>query len=262
MSVLKFSGRRAVVTGGNRGMGRGIATALAEGGAEVCIVARDENALAETRRDIESRGATCHSISADLATIDGAERAAAEVRSIDVSWDMLVNCAGSPPGPHLLEMDLDYWERTFGVHCRAPFILARALVPAMIERGNGSILNISSVASLLACWGHGAYSSAKVGLNMLTRTMALEWGRHGVRANAICPTAVMTEMGREVWTSHPVQAEWLRAKIPAGRLGEVKDVVGLAMFLLDPENTFINGTVIPCDGGLLAGLADGPPTGD
>lgn len=262
MSVLKFSGRRAVVTGGNRGMGRGIATTLAEGGAEICIVARDEGALAETRRNIEGRGATCHCISADLSTIAGAKRAADAVRAINVRWDILVNCAGIPPGPMLLEMDLDYWERTFGVHCRAPFILAQALAPAMIEQGNGSILNVSSVASLVACRGHGAYASAKAGLNMLTRTMALEWGRHGVRANAICPTAVMTEMGREVWASHPVQAEWLKAKIPVGRLGEVKDVVGLAKFLLDPENTFINGVVIPCDGGLLAGLADGPPTGD
>jgi len=260
MSVLKFSGRRAVVTGGDRGIGRGIATTLAECGAEICIVARDESALAETWRDVENHGTTCHSVSADLATIEGAQRAAAEVRSINASWDILVNCAGSPPGPILLEMDLDYWDRTFGVHCRAPFVLARALAPAMIEQGSGAILNISSVASLVACRGHGAYSSAKAGLNMLTWTMALEWGEYGVRANAICPTAVMTEMGREVWTSHPVQAEWLKAKIPVGRLGEVKDVVGLAMFLLDPENTFINGTVIPCDGGLLAGLADGPPT--
>ena len=262
MSVLNFSNRRAVVTGGDRGIGRGIATALAERGAEVCIVARNENALAQTKREVESCGATCHSISADLATVHGARQAAEEVKRINGSWDILVNCAGTPPGPILLEMDLDHWDTTFGVHCRAPFILAQALVPAMIERGDGTILNISSAASLVACRGHGAYSSAKAGLNMLTRSMALEWGQYGVRANAICPTAVMTEMGREVWTSHPVQEEWLRAKIPAGRLGEVKDVVGLAMFLLDPENTFINGTVIPCDGGLLAGLADGPPTGN
>lgn len=256
-----FTGERAVVTGGSRGIGRGIAKRLGTQGAEVCIIARAPDVLADAKKEIEQEGATCHTVQSDLATTDGARAAAERVLAISPRWDILVNCAGNPPGPTLLEMDVDYWDKTFAVHCRAPFLLTQSLVPEMIKGGGGNILNISSAASLVACRGHGAYAPAKSSLNMLTREMALEWGRHNIKANAICPTAVMTKLGQKVWGSNPLQAEWLRAKIPAGRFAEVTDVVELAVFLLGPNNTFVNGAIIPCDGGLLVGYADGPPEG-
>lgn len=259
MTLNNFSGRRAVVTGGSRGIGRGIAVALARQGAEVCLIARGAEELAAAKLEVVQVGATCHTVSADLATTHGETSAIEQLLSIAPRWSILVNSAGNPPGPKLLEMDVDYWDRTFALHCRAPFLLAQSLAPGMIESGGGSILNISSVASLTACYGHGAYAPAKSGLNMLTREMALEWGQYNIKANAICPTAVMTQLGQEVWGSHPLQAEWLKAKIPAGRFAEVSDVVELAMFLLGPHNTFVNGVAIPCDGGLLAGYADSPP---
>uniref|UniRef100_UPI003CCBD619 SDR family NAD(P)-dependent oxidoreductase n=1 Tax=Aeoliella sp. TaxID=2795800 RepID=UPI003CCBD619 len=244
---------------GSRGIGQGIARSLGVQGAEVCIIARGPEELAATKHQIEQLGAICHTVNADLATTDGAKSAVDQVLSISPHWSILANCAGNPPGPTLLDMDVDYWDRTFALHCRAPFLIAQALVPEMINGGGGNILNISSAASLVACNGHGAYGPAKSGLNMLTREMALEWGKHNIKANAICPTAVMTQMGQKVWGSHPLQAEWLMAKIPAGRFAQVSDVVELAMFLLGPSNTFVNGVIIPCDGGLLAGYADGPP---
>ncbi|MEM8955262.1 MAG: SDR family oxidoreductase [Verrucomicrobiota bacterium] len=259
MSDVAFEGKRAVVTGGNRGMGFGIAKALAALGAEVCLVGRDPHELEAAREAIEGEGGSCRSLSVDLATIEGARSAGEDLLSMASRWDILVNCAGNPPGPLLLETDLDYWDETFAIHCRAPFLLAQALVPAMIAGSGGEILNISSTASLQSCRGHGAYSSAKAGMNMLTRTMALEWGSRGIKANVICPTAVMTEMGKEVWGNQPVRAEWLLSKIPVGRFAEVDDVVRLVLFLVGPDNTFINGAVIPCDGGLLVGLVDGPP---
>lgn len=259
MSNRTFSGKRALVTGGNRGLGLGIARCLAAHGAEVCLVAHDEEALAAARREIEREGAPCHAVATDLATTDGVMAAADEALSISPRWDILVNSAGNPPGPTLLEMEVEYWDKTFAVHCRAPFLLAQAVAPGMIQCGGGDILNISSTASLVACRGHGAYSSAKTALNMLTRSMALEWGPHNIRVNAICPTAVMTEMGREVWGNHPAQARWLKSKIPIGRFAEVADVVALAEFLLGPENSFITGAIIPVDGGLISSLADGPP---
>ncbi len=255
-----FDGRWALVTGGDRGIGRGIATRLGEEDAAVCLVARDRDALAEVRTELGSVGADCEVVDADLATVEGARAAAQAALSISSRWDILVNDAGNPPGPHLLDTELDYWDETFAVHVRAPFVLAQALAPGMIEGGGGSILNVSSTASLDAQWGHGAYSSAKAALNMLTREMALEWGSHNIKANAILPTAVMTEMGQEVWGSRPVQAEWLQNKIPAGRFAEVEDVVGLAVYLLGPTNSFVSGAIIPCDGGMSAGWADRPPT--
>lgn len=220
--VGDFEGKRELITGGDGGMGVGIATRLAENGA---TVAAADAALALAAR-----------------------------------WDILVHTAGDPPGPLLLETELDYWDETYGVHTRALFVLGKALAPGMIEAGGGHILAMSSTASVSACRGHGTYSSAKAALNMLTQTMALEWGPHGILANVVMPTATMTEMGRVVWGDHPVQAEWLRSKIPSGRFAEVADIVDLVEFLVGPRNNYINGALVPIDGGLLTGLTDGPPT--
>ncbi|TWU29407.1 Rhamnolipids biosynthesis 3-oxoacyl-[acyl-carrier-protein] reductase [Bythopirellula polymerisocia] len=114
-----FSGKRAVVTGGSRGIGRGIVRRLGSESAEVCIIACSQDVLADTIIEIEQKGATCYTVSSDLATTDGARTAAERVLSISPRWNILVNCAGNPPGPMLLEMDVDYWDRTFAIHCRS-----------------------------------------------------------------------------------------------------------------------------------------------
>lgn len=256
------AGKRALVTGGDRGIGAGIAGRLASQGASVCLVARDRDALTEEKAKIEADGADCAVVEADLATIDGAQAAIAAALDIAPRWDFLVNNAGIPGGPPLLEMDVDLFDRTFAVHVRAAFMLAQALVPGMIEAGGGKIVNISSTASLITLRNHGAYSPAKAALNMLTSAMAVEWGAHNIQANAICPTVVLTKLGEEVWGQHPRAAEWMRAKIPAQRFGEVSDVVAVADFLLSPAADFVNGVAIPCDGGQTTGIADGPPADD
>jgi NAD(P)-dependent dehydrogenase (short-subunit alcohol dehydrogenase family) len=249
----------SVITGGDRGIGLGIAKALAAEGAEVCLIARDEAALTAAQDEIECDGGSCHILSFDLASVDGAESAAERVLSMAPRWDILVNNAGNPPGPSLLDMDTVFWDATFGIHCRARFVLSRALVPGMIQAGGGNILNISSTASLVGFRGHGAYSPAKAALNMLTRVMTLEWRPQNIKAKAICPTVVLTKLGQEVWGSRPLQAAWAKSKIPAGRFAEVDDIVRLAVFLLGPDNTFVNGAIIPCDGGMVTGFADRPP---
>lgn len=253
-----FLQKRAVVTGGDRGIGFGIASRLASLGATVCLLARNARHLESAHAEITAAGGACETVTADLTDLVSTQAAASSLLALSPRWDILVNCAGNPPGPELLEMSVSYWDDTFALHCRAPFLLAQALAPGMIAAGGGQILNVSSAASFVAVRGHGAYAPAKAALNMLTREMALEWGPH-IRVNAICPTAVLTEMGQEVWGSHPVQASWLRAKIPAGRFAEVTEIVDTALFLLGPSAGFINGTNIPIDGGLLTGLADGPP---
>lgn len=260
MQPSPFAQKRVAVTGGDRGIGLGIAARLASLGANVCLVARNTEHLEGARTQITAAGGACTTIEADLADLAATEKAAEALLALAPRWDILVNCAGNPPGPMLLEMDVEYWNTTFAVHCRAPFLLSRALAPGMIAAGAGRILNISSVASLVAVRGHGAYSPAKAAMNMLTREMAIEWGPQ-IQVNALCPTATLTEMGQEVWGSHPVQAEWLRAKTPAGRFAEVEEIVDFAIFLLGPSARYINGTSIPIDGGLLAGYADGPPPG-
>ena len=145
------------------------------------------------------------------------------------------------------------------MHTRALFVLGKELAPGMIEAGGGHILTMSSTAAVSACRGHGTYSSAKAALNMLTQTIALEWGPQGILANVVMPTATMTTMGRVAWGDHPAKAAWLESKIPSGRFAEVDDIVDLVEFLVGPKNNYINGALIPIDGGLLTGLTDGPP---
>ncbi len=245
------------MTGGDRGMGLGIATRLAEQGAEVCLVARDADALDEARSAVGSTGASCTTIVADLADLGEATGVADQLGTTG-PWDILVNDAGNPPGPVLVDLPVELWDETFGVHVRAPFLLSKAVLPQMIERGGGDILSISSTATVTPTPGHGAYSPAKSALESLTRNMALEWGPHNVKANAIQPTAVMTKLGEKVWGSKPVQADWLRSKIPMGRFGEVSDIVDLAHYLLGPHNSFVSGAVIPCDGAMRTGYFDKP----
>ena len=254
-----FDGKRAVITGGNRGIGFGIAQALAADGAEVCLIARDQQALAQAKTDIEKLGGVCHVVTADLSIVGNVKSASDQLLAISSHWDLLINNAGNPPGPSLLEMKADFWDTTFGVHCRAPFLLAQALVPAMIDNGGGKILNISSISSERALRDHGAYCPAKAALNMLTKVMAVEWGQYNIQINAISPTVVLTKLGQKVWGERPAQGAWAKAKIPAARFAEVDDVVKLAIYLLGPNSNFINGSIIPCDGGLLAGFSDGPP---
>ncbi len=258
MSSSSFSGQRAVITGGDRGIGFAIAQRLAAEGAAVCLVGRNPDHLAFARTEITAAGGACETLAADLADLASTQSAAAALPALAPHWDMLVHSAGNPPGPTLLDMTAAQWDDTFAIHCRAPFLLAQAIAPGMIAAGGGRILTISSAAAFVAVRGHGAYSPAKAALNMLTRSFAIEWGSK-IRANALCPTAVLTEMGQEVWGSHPDQADWLRAKIPSGRFAEVAEIVNFALYVLGPSCPFLNGTTIPLDGGLLAGLADGPP---
>jgi NAD(P)-dependent dehydrogenase (short-subunit alcohol dehydrogenase family) len=225
----------------------------------VALIDRDAEHLESVARTIREDGHGCMAIHADLSSIGGARTAAEELLGVAPRWDMLVHTAGNPPRSLLLETDDAWWTETYGTHVQAFFVLGRALAPGMIAAGGGRIIAISSTAGLSAQWAHGAYGSAKAALQMLTQVMAIEWGPRGVRANVICPTATLTDMGREVWTSRPRGAEWLRARIPAGRFAEVDDVVALVRFLTSPEAEFVNGTIIPCDGGMLAGMGDGPP---
>jgi 2-deoxy-D-gluconate 3-dehydrogenase len=133
----------------------------------------------------------------------------------------------------------------------APFLLAQTVVPKMIKQGRGKVINISSLAGGLAPLGHGAYSASKAGLNLLTQTMAAEWGRFNIQANAVAPTVILTEMGQKVW-GDPAKGDPMKARIPARRFGEPIEVADLVLFLASSASNFIGGQVIRLDGGFSA----------
>lgn len=252
--------RRVLITGGDRGIGLGIALDCAQRGDAIAICGRDDHALETASARLRETGAQfVLPVYADLATPSGAGELVDELHRSDMTWNAFVHSAGNPPAGGLAATDDALWDRTMTVHVRSAFVLARALAPSMVTEGWGRIIAISSTAGQQAYRDHVAYCTAKAGLEMLMQSLALELGGSGVTANSIAPTVILTKLGREVWGGNPQKAAWITDKIPVGRLGEVADVVGVARFLLSDDSAFVNGARIPCDGGLNVTQADGPP---
>jgi len=248
-----LEGRRALITGGSRGLGRSVAVCLAANGADIGIVGRDAAGLEHTKALVTDAGRECLAIEADLATVDGARAAGKAALAHSDGWDILVNNAGIAVSASLLDVDVKTWDRTMAVNLRAALLMAQAVVPGMLGRHTGKIINVSSVGAFLATPNLGAYAASKAALNQLTRAMAHEWGPSNVQANAVCPTIILTDMGHQVWDdpSRAGEREEKLARIPLRRFGEPEDVAEAVAFLASSAADFINGVSLPLDGGLL-----------
>jgi len=251
--VERFSltGKKALVTGGSKGIGAEICRVLADAGADIVAVARDHEGLQQAKAAVEAKGRRCLLVEADLATVEGPKEAA---RSALAAWgniDILVNNAGITAIESILEAKVESWDRIMAVNLRAPFLLAQALAPAMIERRAGKIVNISSQTSAVALDRHAAYMASKNGLNALTKVMTVEWAQYNIQSNAVCPTVIMTPMGEMVW-GDPKVGDPMRAKIPLGRFGKTVEIADLVLFLASPASDLITGQVIFADGGYTA----------
>ncbi len=248
---FRVEGKRAVVTGGSKGIGAEAAVVLAQAGADVAIVGRDRAGLQETAALIAPTGRRCILIEADMATVDGPQDAARQALAAFGTVDILVNNAGIARLDPLQTLSVEKWDETMAVNLRAPYLLAQALVGKMMEQGAGKIINVSSQAGVVALEVHGAYCASKGGLNMLTKVMALEWGLHNIQVNAVCPTVILTPMGTKVW-GDPAKAAPMLAKIPLGRFGQPVEVADLILFLASPASDLITGEAILIDGGYTA----------
>ena len=249
-----LKGQRALVTGGSKGIGAASAEALARAGADVAIVGRDGAGLAATRAAVMRTGRECVVIEADLNSIDGARKAGELALKHSPRWDILVNNAGIARVAPLLQLEPEDLEAIFAVNLRAALILAQLLVPQMIQRRAGKIVNVSSIGAFIGTPGLGAYAASKAALNQLTRTMAVEWGPHNIQTNAVCPTIVLTEMGKQIWDdpARVKERETKLARIPLGRFCEAREVADAVVFLASPAASFLNGQSIPLEGGMLA----------
>lgn len=251
--LLRFAvrGKRALVTGASKGIGQVEAVVLAQAGADVAIVGRDRAGLEETAAQVTAAGRQCLIVEADMLTVEGPRFAAAEALRFFGTVDILVNNAGIARIHPILELSLSDWEDTLAVNLRAPFLLAQALVPKMIEQRSGKIINVSSQAGVVALDEHGAYAASKGGLNMLTKVMASEWGAYNIQVNAVCPTVIITPMGTEVW-GDPKKSAPMLAKIPLRRFGQPVEVADLILFLASSAADLITGDTILIDGGYTA----------
>jgi 2-deoxy-D-gluconate 3-dehydrogenase len=248
---FRVEGKRALVTGGSKGIGAETAAVLAQAGADVAIVGRDPEGLAATAAAVRAAGRQCVVIEADMATVEGPQAAGAAALEAFGTVDILVNNAGIARLDPLLTLAPAAWDETMAVNLRAPYLLAQALVGKMMAQGRGKIVNVSSQAGVIALETHGAYCASKGGLNMLTKVMALEWGPHNIQVNAVCPTVILTPMGTEVW-GDPRKAAPMLAKIPLGRFGQPVEVADLILFLASPASDLITGEAILIDGGYTA----------
>ena len=245
---FSIAGRTALITGASRGIGAEICRVFADAGANIVAVARDEQGLDDIAAQVRTKGRNCLIIAADLATPDGpvaaAEAALAQVGTIDI----LVNSAGIAQIAPALDLTLQQWDDTMAVNLRAPFLLAQTLARGMIAQRWGKIINISSQTGVIALQDHAAYATSKGGLNALTKSLMAEWAEHNVQVNAICPTVVMTPMGKKVW-SPPEKSGPMLAKTPLGRFGEPVEIADLALYLASPASALVNGSVMMIDGG-------------
>lgn len=240
---IRFDGRRALVTGAGKGIGREIATLLAACGAQVVAVGRTAEDLAALARETGAE-----TIVAELADPAAARAAAERAGPID----LLVNNAGITILQPFLDATTDAFDAIMAVNVRAVLVVSQVVARGMIARGRGgAIVNLSSQASQVALADHAAYCASKGALDQLTRVMALELGPHQIRVNAVNPTVTLTPMGALAW-GDPAKGDPMKAKIPLGRFALPRDVAHAVAYLLSDQADMIHGALLPIDGGFLA----------
>jgi NAD(P)-dependent dehydrogenase (short-subunit alcohol dehydrogenase family) len=245
----------ALVTGAGHGIGRAIAQRLSREGAAVAVLEVNEGRGRETVALLAQAGARATFVKADITNSDEVEQAVAAAVDALGPITLLVNNAAFTDAGNLEGISLESWHREIDINLNGTYHCIRALVPRMKAAGSGAIVNISSVNGL-RYFGNPSYSAAKAGVINLTQSVASEYGHLGIRCNAVCPGSVRTD--NETWTirqqKDPQVFEKLARWYPLGRVAEPDDVAKAVAFLGSDEATYINGAVLPVDGGMLAGM--------
>ncbi|MDP9382069.1 MAG: SDR family oxidoreductase [Chloroflexota bacterium] len=240
-----------MVTGAAQGIGRRIATALGEKG--YALVLSDLREPDETMQELHGLGAPAVPVCGDISRETQTKQVASRAHSVFGRVDVLVNNAGISLISPVEDTRPDQWRRVLDVNLTAPFLLCRELGPIMLQQGQGSIINIASVAGLLGVADRAAYNASKHGLVGLTRTLAAEWGGRGVRCNAVCPGWAKTEMDAADQKGGTYTDADITSRIPMGRFAAPDDVAQAVVFLADPSlSGFVNGATLSVDGGWYA----------
>lgn len=240
--MSEFRGKRVLVTGAGKGIGRATALYFAGLGAEVIALSRSADDLASLK---DETGCETHVV--DLADAEAARRAAVAAQPADY----LVNCAGTTTLEPFVEQRVESFDHVMAVNVRAAMIVAQETAKSLIARGQrGAIVNVSSISSFTGFEDHTAYCASKGALDAMTRVMANELGRHGIRVNAVNPVVTLTPMAQKAW-SDPAKSAPMLERIPLGRFVEPVEVASAIAFLLGNGASMINGVSLPVDGGFL-----------
>ena len=249
---MRLDGEVAFITGSGSGIGQGIARRFAAEGAAVVVADIAGERATATADGIMANGGRALGLAVDVTSEEAVGGAISQAAETVGAVTILVNNAGFSLGADVTKMTLEQWNANFAVVTGAAFLCSRAVLPSMVERRHGVILNISSVNGMMGI-GEEAYSAAKAGLLNLTQNLAIRYGQYGIRANAISPGSIRTPIWANRLAEDPGVLDELAVWYPLGRVGEVKDVAAAALFLCSPEASWITGVNLPVDGGLTAG---------
>jgi NAD(P)-dependent dehydrogenase (short-subunit alcohol dehydrogenase family) len=252
LEYFSLKGKRALITGGGKGLGQIFATALAQAGAEVANASRSLKDCQSTAKQItEQTRKKCLPFSADVTKASDVQKLVTDVTKDLGTVDILINNAGVNVRGAAHELAETDWDSVINVNLKAPFLVSRAIMPGMMERGWGRIINLGSILSVIAIAGRAPYASAKAGVLNLTKVLALEAAQSGVTVNAICPGPFATDMNKPL-LQDPAKYQAFVQKIPMGRWGELQEITGAAVFLASDASSFVTGSALFVDGGWTA----------
>jgi NAD(P)-dependent dehydrogenase (short-subunit alcohol dehydrogenase family) len=250
--LFSVAGQNVVVTGGSRGIGRAIAEGFAARGANVLICSRSQESVETALKEMQDAGLKADGVACDVSDeqqiLTTVQTAISRLGHIDT----LVNVAGVNRRKRAETVTADDYDFILDTNLRGAFLMSREVGKHMIERKSGAQINIESLNTWMPLKGVLPYAMSKFGMQGMTRGLALEWGRHGVRVNSLAPGFILTDLTRKLWSDPEMQA-WNQANAPLGRLGEPEDMVGTAIFLASKASAFMTGQTLYVDGGFSAG---------
>ena len=257
LTLFGLKGRVAVVTGGGKGLGEAMALALAGAGADVVIAGKTQANNERVVQEIVRVGRRSRASTVDVRDPAQVSAMVASVVAEFGRLDILVNSAGYADVKPITEFPLDVWENIIDINVKGTFLCAREAAKVMLKQGWGRIINVSSLQGFAGRSGDPAYAASKAAVNLMTKSMACEWAKSGVCVNAIAPTWCWTDLTAPA-LSHADFYAGICARVPAGRAGNKEDLFGITIFLASDASEFVNGAIIPVDGGSIA--SDGFPS--
>jgi NAD(P)-dependent dehydrogenase (short-subunit alcohol dehydrogenase family) len=255
MTVLdrfRLTGRTALITGGSRGLGRAMAQAFAEAGANLILVGREGESLATAKKELSTLGVVVETLVGDVGTTDGAAAACDAALGLGRDIDVLVNNVGGRRSDIASEdFPIEVWRKLFDLNLTNALVCCQKIGKPMLSRKRGSIVNITSIAASIAIRGIRGrhYETAKAALEHLTRCLAADWAPQGVRVNAIAPGGFLTDPNRRWYREKPELRATFEAQIPMGRLGEPDELGPAALFLASDASSYVTGATLLVDGG-------------
>lgn len=248
---FSLSGEKAIVTGSSKGIGRGIALALAHAGADVAVTSRDAARAEPVAQEIRQMGRAALSLALDVTDVASIDQMVTQVQGRFGRIDILVNNAGINIPEAAVEVTASHWDAVLDTNLKGLFFCAQRVGRVMLAQGYGKIINVASQMGLVGGRLRAAYCASKGGVIQLTKVLAIEWSRHGVNVNAVAPTFIRTPLTEPMLEDEAFRQEVL-SNIPLGRIGEVEDVVGSVVFLASSAADLITGETLLVDGGWVA----------